>query len=218
MIISGFKDLIDSFIYFASIHGYTGALNTKIVEYVVHRMGLSAFVGLKWAQISTGYKLRFELAKMLVWEPDVLIFDEPLANLDIQATQNLLDDLKFFSQSTIHPIGILLTSQQLHEVEQVSDKVLFLRNGKPIFCGNKNDFEETRAQKVIEISIDARVEELEALLAGLVTTVSGMNKITRITFPKEVDVKQLLNKLIASNFELIYYRDITNSTVQLFND
>ncbi len=210
--------LMENLIYFASIHGFKGENNDRIVNYVIHRMGLTAFVGLTWSQISTGYKLRFELAKMLVWEPDVLILDEPLANLDIQATQNLLDDLKFFSQSTIHPIGILLTSQQLHEVEQVSDKVLFLRNGKSVFCGTQKDFEATRNQNIIEISANCDLVEIENLLSEYVINISGLNKIVRITFSKNYSNTFLLEKLINAKIELTYYRDISNSTVQLFNN
>lgn len=209
--------LMENLIFFASIHGFKGSKNDKIVNYVVHRMGLTAFVDLTWDQISTGYKLRFELAKMLVWEPDVLILDEPLANLDIQATQNLLDDLRFFSNSTVHPIGILLTSQQLHEVEQVSDKVLFLRNGLPIFCGNKKDFEATRDQRIIEISVNSKTDDVASILADIATQVSSLNKIIRISFAKDVSSNQILSKLISNGVELTYYRDITNSTVQLFN-
>jgi ABC-2 type transport system ATP-binding protein len=210
--------LMENLIFFASIHGYKGIHNEKIVSYVVHRMGLTAFTELTWNQISTGYKLRFELAKMLVWEPDVLILDEPLANLDIQATQNLLDDLRFFSNSSIHPIGILLTSQQLHEVEQVSDKVLFLRNGAPVFCGNKADFEATRNQKIIEISVNSKAEQVEQILAGMIKKMSILNNIIRISFEKEVMSGDILSKLINSGVEITYFRDITNSTVQLFND
>lgn len=210
--------LMENLIYFASIHGFKGKDNDKIVSYVIHRMGLTAFVGLTWSQISTGYKLRFELAKMLVWQPDVLILDEPLANLDIQATQNLLDDLKFFSQSTVHPIGILLTSQQLHEVEQVSDKVLFLRNGKPVFCGNQKEFEATRNQHTIEISANCNLTEIEAVISNYVTNINGFNKIVRITFSKDYTSTFILEQLIKAKIELTYYRDISNSTVQLFND
>ncbi len=210
--------LMENLVFFASIHGYRGIENDKIVNYVVHRMGLTAFTGLTWNQISTGYKLRFELAKMLVWEPDILILDEPLANLDIQATQNLLDDLRFFSNSTIHPIGILLTSQQLHEVEQVSDKVLFLRNGKPVFCGSKEDFETTRSERIIEVSVESKADEITTILSGMVTKVNIINKIIRISFSKEITTNEILQKLLNAKIEITYFRDITNSTVQLFNN
>ena len=210
--------LMENLIFFAAIHGYKGADNDKIVNYVIHRMALSAFVGLTWNQLSTGYKLRFELAKMLVWEPDVLILDEPLANLDIQATQNLLDDLRFFSSSKVHPIGILLTSQQLHEVEQVSHKVVFLRNGKPVFCGSKEEFELTRNERIIEVSIQANLKEIEAVLSKMVDNISVNNNLIKIVFSKEISSNKILEQLIANGFVITYFRDITNSTVQLFND
>jgi len=155
---------------------------------------------------------------MLVWEPDVLILDEPLANLDIQATQNLLDDLRFFSSSKVHPIGILLTSQQLHEVEQVSHKVVFLRNGKPVFCGSKEEFELTRNERIIEVSIQANLKEIEAVLSKMVDNISVNNNLIKIVFSKEISSNKILEQLIANGFVITYFRDITNSTVQLFND
>lgn len=210
--------LIENIVYTAAIHGFKGKANTKIVEYVIHRMGLSAFTGLKWSELSTGYKLRFELAKMLVWEPDILILDEPLANLDIQATQNLLEDLRFFANSNHHPVGILFTSQQLHEVEQISDKILFLRNGQPVFCGNKSDFADSREQRIIEISLKEHSDAIHKVLKGKIQKISVTDKIIRLHFSMEYSCNDIISIIINSGIELTYFRDITNSTVQLFNN
>ncbi|MCH2230838.1 MAG: ABC transporter ATP-binding protein [Crocinitomicaceae bacterium] len=212
--------LMENLTFFAAIHGFKGAKNDEIVEYVIHRMGLSAFTGLTWNQISTGYKLRFELAKMLVWEPDILILDEPLANLDIQATQYLLDDLRFFANSSIHPIGVLLTSQQLHEVEQIADKILFLKNGKPIFSGLKSEFEETREEGIIEFSLAKHPDDLGRLLLNIkgVNSVNLSAKVNNIKFDKTHSSSDMIRTLLDSGLELTYFRDITNSTIQLFSD
>lgn len=212
--------LMENLTFFAAIHGFKGQKNDEIVTYVIHRMGLTAFTGLTWNQISTGYKLRFELAKMLVWEPDILILDEPLANLDIQATQYLLDDLRFFANSKIHPIGILLTSQQLHEVEQIADKILFLKNGKPIFSGLKTEFEATREEGIIEFSLAHTPEDLGRLLLSIegVTSVNLSSKVSSIKFDKSHSTTAMIKALINADLELTYFRDITNSTIQLFSD
>ena len=210
--------LMENLVYFAAIHGFKGKENSQIVNYVIHRMGLSAFTGLTWGQLSSGYKLRFELTKMLIWEPDILILDEPLANLDIQATQNLLEDLRFFADSTIHPIGILLTSQQLHEVEQIADKILFLRNGKSIFSGSRESFTDSREERVVELMSSSSFDVINGILKQKSVRVTLSSNMIKLHIPWETNINEVLQDLINANVEINYFRDITNSTVQLFNN
>jgi ABC-2 type transport system ATP-binding protein len=48
--------------------------------------------------------MRFELARMLLRKPKILLIDEPLANLDILAQQTILDD---FGILQVHPTVLL---------------------------------------------------------------------------------------------------------------
>ncbi len=209
--------LMENISFFAAVHGYIGDENIKMVDYVINRMGLTAFKGLSWSQLSSGYKLRFELAKMLVWQPDILILDEPLANLDIQATQNLLEDLRFFASKPVQPVGILLTSQLLHEVESIADKIIFLRNGKEVFSGAVDTFSDKQTKHKIEISIQEDVALLRELFQEKAVSVDmGKNKIT-LTFDKKIPCNDVLLHILNNGITLKYYRDITSSTVQLFD-
>ncbi len=203
--------------YHAALHGITGSENTQHVQYVLARMGLSTFSDLKWSQLSSGYKLRFELAKMLVWYPELLILDEPLANLDIQATQELLDDLKYFASNPSKPVGIILTSQQLHEVEQISDNIVFLRNGNPVYSGNLADFAQNREANTIEIQGNFSHEVIRNLFPDDIIDVAPSNTVISLSFKKELAPNQLLQKILEKGYEVKYFRDITNSTIQLFN-
>ena len=91
--------LVDNLRFFASIHGFTSEENTKQISYILFRLGLEKFKHLKWSELSSGYRLRFELAKAIMWRPKLILLDEPLANLDINAQQLFLQDLKFFVKS-----------------------------------------------------------------------------------------------------------------------
>lgn len=71
--------------------------------------------------------MRFELARMLLRKPKILLIDEPLANLDILAQQTILDDFRNIAGSPYRPIAIVLSSQQLYEVEKTSQQVVFLK-------------------------------------------------------------------------------------------
>src|SRR5690606_7327858 len=80
--------------------------------------------------------------------PRLLILDEPLSNLDINTQQMILTDLRNLAKSAKAPMGILMSSQQLHEIEKASDNILFLKNGT---CTFQSKTSEVLAGTVLEI-------------------------------------------------------------------
>src|SRR5690606_29231484 len=120
----------------------------------------------QWSELSSGYKMRFELARTFLRKPKILLLDEPLANLDVLAQQLILEDLKNLSQSISNPLGIVLSSQQLFEVEKVSDKILFLKNGAPIYLAEANE-ESKELMTILEIDMEIERSALTEILAHL---------------------------------------------------
>ena len=128
----------------AANYGYSPEENELIVELIIARLGLRQYRKHRWKDLSSGYKMRFELARMLLRKPKILLIDEPLANLDILAQQTVLEDFRAIAKSPFRPIGIVLSSQQLYEVEKTSDQVIFLKNGAQKNLHNKiSDSAET---------------------------------------------------------------------------
>ena len=204
--------------YAATIHGIHGHDNDLAVEYVIHRMGLSNFAHLGWSELSSGYKLRFELARMLVWSPKVLVLDEPLANLDINAQQWLMQDFKHLAASLKNPVSIVMSSQQLHEVENVADNIIFLRNGSCDYSGGAKTFMEDRSHNVFELSGNFTINQLQEIFkteGGCSCAESGLSVTLRT--PRETSSSEVLTKLIAKGYTLHYFRDISTSTKQLFH-
>ncbi len=202
--------------YAATIHNIIGEDNDRIVEFVIHRMGLSNFAHLGWKELSSGYKLRFELAKMLVWSPKILVLDEPLANLDINAQEWILQDFKSMARSIKNPVSIILSSQQLHEVEHVADNIIFLRNGRCDYSGAMNSFMQERDGNVFELTGNFTSKELQPLFAtdSVQFSESGITIIVRTD--RSVTASDLLSKLISNGYTIKYFRDISTSTKQLF--
>src|SRR5204863_8033249 len=109
--------------YESAIHGIRGADNEREVDYIVERLGLTNELDRRWYELSGGYKLRFALARGLVWKPALLVLDEPLANLDFIAQQVVLKDLRHLTNSLRYPLSVFVSSQHVHEIEDVSDKL-----------------------------------------------------------------------------------------------
>ncbi len=210
--------LLENLLFFATIHNITGEQNLKQIDYILFRLGLDKFRDLTWSQISSGYRMRFELAKMLLWRPHLLILDEPLANLDINAQQLFLQDLKFFAQSQSSPLSIILSSQQLHEIERIADNIIFIRQGKTIYNGRQSNFGVDRAANNFEVAGNFTLQQLQNCLPenkGYKIEDAG----TAFIISCDVTVKwfDVLSVIQNQGLELNYYRDISQSTRQLFH-
>ncbi|HEY1037966.1 MAG TPA: ABC transporter ATP-binding protein, partial [Bacteroidia bacterium] len=209
--------LLDNLRFYAAIHGIKEEENEKQVTYILNRLGLDKFKHLKWSEISSGYRLRFELAKMLMRRPKLLVLDEPLANLDINAQQLFLQDLKFIIKSVRYPLSIILSSQALHEIESVADNIIFIKQGQTLYSGSQKEFGQDRKVNLFEISGTFTREQLTAvmqLIPGSKIEESGT--IYFISTPTDFSAEEFLQTLIMNKIQLNYYRDISFSTRKLF--
>lgn len=208
-----FGRLRDNLHFTAALAGITGARNTLLVEFMLERFGLADFAELTWNQISSGYRTRFEIARVLLLQPQVLILDEPLANLDINAQQTLLTDLRFLARSPSRPLAILLTSQQLHEVEKVADKVLLIRNGACVFRSGETDVQELGY--ALELETTATRDAVQQALAGSDVQVQFNGGCFTLVSHTH-DAQALLLVLLSAGIRINYCRDISSSTKRLF--
>ncbi len=201
---------------FAATHyGIKGEENELIVLMMIIRFGFWKYRNHNWDELSSGYKMRFELARTFLRSPKLLLLDEPLANLDVLAQQLILEDLKNLSQSLSNPLGIILSSQQLFEVEKISDKILFLKNGAPTHLSNANEEEEQLT--VLELDILDSREELNAALDSLAGHEIKFNGGTYlVSIPVKNGMNQILQALVNYKIQIRYVRDISQSTRRLF--
>ena len=208
-----FGQLKDNLHFSAALVGIKGEWNDLLVEFMLERFGLTQFAHLSWNQISSGYRTRFEIARILLKRPKVLILDEPLANLDINAQQTLLTDLRFLTKSSYNPMGVILTSQQLHEVEKIADNVLLIRDGNCVY--RTGDQIQQQLGFAFEIETGDSREAIQYALQGFqyqLTYNGGNYTITSPVTP----VPEMLKAIINSGVYVRYYRDITTSTKRLF--
>ena len=200
----------------AAHYGIAPTQNEQWVSMLMIRFGLWKFRTYSWDQLSSGYKMRFELARTFLRKPKLLLLDEPLANLDILSQQLILEDLKMLGKSLSNPLGIVLSSQQLYEVEKVSDEVVFLQNGVPSSF-NKFKNAEEKSTLVVEVEIDSTKEILQAAIKGLQVKeikLLGSNYYIEI---EESTAQIFLQKLVENNIEVKYFRNISQSTRRFFN-
>jgi ABC-2 type transport system ATP-binding protein len=205
--------LKDNLHFSAAIAGVHAEENELMVDFMLERLGLGAYANFTWNQISSGYRTRFEIARVLLQKPSLLILDEPLANLDINAQQTILTDLRFMAKSIKHPMGVVLSSQQLHEVEKIADNVLFIKRGSCLFQTKENTANIN--SYVLELETGSERNDLLRILGENVNIQfnGGFYTITSTAY----SAQEMLNKLVSSQVSITYFRDITYSTKRFFN-
>jgi ABC-2 type transport system ATP-binding protein len=104
------------------------------VEALIEQFDLQALRNTKAGLLSSGEQTRLALAKAMINQPRLLLLDEPTASLDPAAAGTIRAQIR--AMATDNGTGILWTSHNMHEVEQVCDRVLFLSRGKILLQGN----------------------------------------------------------------------------------
>jgi ABC-2 type transport system ATP-binding protein len=191
-----------------------GRHNELLVEMMMIRFGLFKFRDLNWSELSSGYKMRFELARTFLRRPEILLLDEPLANLDVFAQQIVLNDLRSLAKSSYNPIGIILSSQQLFEVEKVADEVLFLKNGAPKLLENENQNTETKC--VVELETTANRDVIRTVLSSIADVEIHFNGGMYVISSSSISANAILEKLIAGHVPVNYFRNISESSKRFF--
>ena len=104
------------------------------IEALLQQFDLAAFRDTRCGVLSSGEQTRVCLAKAMLNEPTVLLLDEPTASLDPATAREIRASIRDLTAQGGG--GVLWTSHNMYEVEEVCDRVLFLSHGKVLLEGD----------------------------------------------------------------------------------
>ncbi|HEX8947804.1 MAG TPA: ABC transporter ATP-binding protein [Dissulfurispiraceae bacterium] len=120
----------------------------KRIETLLAQFGLGALRNVKCGVLSSGEQTRASLAKAMLNDPHLLLLDEPTASLDPSTARDIRAKIRdFAAQGTS---GVLWTSHNMYEVEEVCDRVLFLSRGKILLEGDPKTLPREHGKKTLE--------------------------------------------------------------------
>lgn len=132
------------------VHGFGRAEADRRARESIERVGLTGAMGRKVAAYSKGMRQRIKLAQALAHRPAVLVLDEPLNGLDPMARAEMLD---LFRRQADEGLHVLVSSHILHEVDDLSDRVVLLNGGYVVAEGRvegvREDVEEQATQILV---------------------------------------------------------------------
>jgi ABC-2 type transport system ATP-binding protein len=109
---------------------------------------LGRFRDTKCGVLSSGEQTRVSLAKAMLNRPNLLLLDDPTASLDPSLARDLRVRIR---ESTLSGAGgALWTSHNMHEVEEVCDRVLFLSQGRILLEGDPRSLPREHGKQTLE--------------------------------------------------------------------
>jgi len=118
------------------------------IETLLEQYDLLAFRNTKCGVLSSGEQTRVSLAKAMLNQPALLLLDEPTASLDPNIAREIR--IKIREYAAAGEVGVLWTSHNMYEVQDVCDRVLFLSQGRILLQGDPRTLPATHGKETLE--------------------------------------------------------------------
>jgi ABC-2 type transport system ATP-binding protein len=189
----------------AKFHNLKNKLINQKIEIFMKKLGIWHFRNLSIDKFSSGMKKKVMLIQGLIHDPEILILDEPEANLDSESRKIII---KYLKEIVVEKgVTVLFSTHLLDEAKDMIDSCTIINQGKLLFTGkieelkinNNYLLKVENIEKVIsflkEINIQYKYNEKEKFIIFKVNNPLELNKIFWFTSS---------NSLIIYNFEAIH--------------
>ena len=144
---------IEKLLFFQA--GYYGIKKKEakpVIDSLLNRLGLYKKRHSRLRQLSGGMKRRFQIAKALVHDPEIIILDEPTAGVDVELRRDLWKYLQ-----NLHSLGktILLTTHYIEEAELLCENVAIIDSGKILKEGSPKQLTRELGKAGISVVLDS---------------------------------------------------------------
>ena len=159
----------------------------KAVDSVMDRCAISHFRKRLIRNLSGGYQQRVGIAQAIIHNPDFVVLDEPTNGLD----PNQIIEIRRLVKEIGEERTVILSTHILSEVQATCDHIRMIEQGRVVFAGTVDDFDNYIVPNSLIVSLTAMpaVEELRAIPG-----VSGVESLGgpryRLKFSDAMDVKE----------------------------
>jgi len=197
----------EQLVYLAELHGMRSRDARAASAHWLGRFGLAGRGGDQLQKLSQGNQQRVQLAAALLYEPDVLVLDEPFSGLDPVAVDVMSTVLREQAQAGT---SVLFSSHQLELVEELCDRVGIIRAGRMVALGS---VAELRSGGPVRYWVDAPAAPADWVGAvGGATLVRADGARLLIELSPPADDQALLRAALATGPVHEFRRDIPTLT------
>jgi sodium transport system ATP-binding protein len=133
--------------YFGRLHGMAAAQLRQRMERIFTDFQMNEFRDVLGAKMSTGMKQKVSIARALVHDPPVLVFDEPTLGLDVLVARAVMQNIE-----RLRGLGkcVLYSTHIMREVERLCDRVAIVSRGRIQACGTLAELRARHGEEDLE--------------------------------------------------------------------
>src|SRR5213594_2150524 len=133
--------------YFGRLNGLNHDKLRRRVEELFALLGIDEFGERRCEKLSTGMKQKVSIARTLVHDPPVMIFDEPTLGLDVMAARTIVG---FIRDCRARGKTVLFSSHVMSEVQKLFDLIGIIHNGRLLLEGTLAGLRQRTGQADLE--------------------------------------------------------------------
>jgi sodium transport system ATP-binding protein len=142
--------------YYGRLHGMAAALLAKRKGELFRLLGIEEFAGRRIGKLSSGMKQKVSIARTLIHDPQVLVFDEPTVGLDVITAKSIMQLIR---QCRADGKTVIFSTHIMGEVSLLSDDLAIIHRGRLIYNDTYDAFMREMKAKSLEDEFIRRVEE-----------------------------------------------------------
>ena len=189
---------------------------TQLVMEALENVGLAHAIDLMPNELSGGMKRRIALARTLILQPSIILYDEPTTGLD----PNQLVEIRNVIKNVGKDKTVFLSTHIMQEVKSLCDRVIIIKNGKLVADDSIEVLQEKlgdRQMVTIEFSTEIPISTIKSLPYVQFVKQSGKHQFT-IYSDSAKDLRELLFQTSVSNGWVIYEMNKTKNSIEdVFN-
>ncbi|MCA9477876.1 MAG: ABC transporter ATP-binding protein [Nanoarchaeota archaeon] len=203
--------------YFGSLHNLSSDAIKTNTDTLLTLMDLKEASDVKAKNLSGGMERRLDIACALMHDPDVLILDEPTADLDPLLRNHIWELVRKINQKGT---TIILSSHHLTELESLCDRVAIIKEGKLIALGKPEELKKKfiLKQEIALQTVPGKYKEIaDALKKKHITDIEIKNNLIHIhTTSPEKTLSEVLATLSRRREKLAFIKVTSASLDDVF--
>jgi len=142
--------------YYADLHGMEHAQFVRRRDELFSLLGIDEFANRRIGKLSSGMRQKVSIARTMIHDPAVVVFDEPTVGLDVITARHIIDLIRSCKAAGK---TVIFSTHIMGEVSLLSDDLAVISNGKLCYNGTYNDFRASMKGNSLEEAFIHLVEE-----------------------------------------------------------
>jgi sodium transport system ATP-binding protein len=146
--------------YFGRLYGLSEVRLSERVDAIFDELEMNEFAGRRCDKLSTGQKQRVSIARSIVHDPRVMIFDEPTTGLDVMTARTIT---RFIRKCRADGRTVIFSTHVMSEAESLCDRIAVIHAGRVAATGTLDELRVRTGRRTLEsVFLDLVGEAVDA--------------------------------------------------------